>query len=186
MQQLTINLYRSSYLAACLGCIIFLYSALTFAGEMLKPKELVDRSDAVVMIKVDLKSGNIKVLEWLSLSDQLGDLAQHQHLFEASKSSLSARCVPRKRELSHWIKRFSKRKLAIKVWRSSLKLGQYESILHLRLSNKDKRIIAFCGVESLNATHWRGHPQFDKWLAEVKEGIHLKRASQNEEKPKER
>ena len=148
-------------------------------------KELVNKSDAIAIIKVDLKSGDLQVLEWLSLSDQVGDLVQHQHLFEASKSSLSARCVPRKRELSYWINRYSKRKLATKVWRSSLKLGQYESILHLRLSTKDKRLRAFCGVESLNATHWRGHPQFDKWLAEVKEGIQFKGASQNEEKSKE-
>lgn len=180
MQPFNIKLNRNSSLAALLGCFIHLYSMLSFAGEMLKPKELVYRSDVIARIKVDLKSGSIQVLEWLSLSDQLGDLAQHQHLFEASKSSLSARCVPRKPELSHWIKRYAKRKLAIKVWRSSLKLGQYESILHLKVSTNDKRLRAFCGVESFNATHWRGHPQFDEWLAEVKEGIRLKEVSQKE------
>ena len=185
MQPFTIKLNRKSLLASFLGCFIILYSILSFAGEMLKPKELVNRSDVIVRIKVDLKSGNIQVIEWLFLSDQVGDLAQHQHLFEAAKSSLSVRCVPRKSELSHWIKRYAKRELATKVWRSSLKLKQYESILHLKLLTKDKRFRAFCGIESLNATHWRGHPQFDEWLAEVKAGIRLKEASQNGETSRE-
>ena len=53
MQQFTIS--KSEQLSSCVGCIISLYSLLSFAGEMLKPNELVNRSDAIAMIKVDLK-----------------------------------------------------------------------------------------------------------------------------------
>ena len=45
-------------------CILFL-ELNAWAGESLTPQELVKRSEAIAYVEVNLRSNQVKVLEWL-------------------------------------------------------------------------------------------------------------------------
>ena len=158
--------------------IILTYTASSHAGEMLSPKELVERSDAIAVIYVDLKKGEIKTLEWLLISDHVGSRVEHDLRFKSSSDSLSTLCVPRSEQLKLWIKRYQRWE-SVKHWRTALKRGRYQSLIYLKYLPQENRFSAICEIETLNAVHWYEHPSFPKWHTEIKKWIKERDSAQS-------
>ena len=98
-------------ISPCLFTLLALmFAGNSYAGDMLSPKRLVAKSDAIALVRIDLKTNKIKAQEWIQLSDEINTRAAHNKTLEASQSTLSSLYVPQRKQLKLWSKRYPRRK----------------------------------------------------------------------------
>ena len=146
-----------------LTVFIFCIGAKAWAGEFLSPQELTKRSEAIAVVDVNLQSNEVKVIEWLMTTQQ----GKYPKIETKQVDSLStSHCLPNRDGIKRWIHRFGQsksRKQAQRLWKKSLKNGNYRSIVFLKWSMAKSRLVATCETEVIEVKQWQIHPQFDQF-----------------------
>lgn len=123
------------------------------AGERLSVRQLVERADAIVKVRVGIgRAPAVRVLEVVR-----GDPAA----LPPSVSALTGVCVPDRRLLDEWIRRPDYYEGSAPLWRAALKRGRYDAVIFLRRGADGLR--AVCETETLLAEHWTTHPRHRAW-----------------------
>jgi hypothetical protein len=126
---------------------------LAQGGAQLTVEQLVERSDAVVLVRVGLgRTTTVALREVIR-----GDIAPGL----PSPDRLTGVCLPDRRLLDDWIRRPSYREKSAPVWRAALKRGSYEAVVFLKRSPEGLRPI--CETETMLAEHWTTHPSYRAW-----------------------
>ncbi|MFN7271589.1 MAG: hypothetical protein ACK5VQ_04630, partial [Gammaproteobacteria bacterium] len=93
---------------------------LAQGGAQLTVEQLVERTDAVVLVRVGLgRTTTVALREVIR-----GDIAPGL----PSPDRLTGVCLPDRRLLDDWIRRPSYREKSAPVWRAALKRGSYEAV----------------------------------------------------------
>ena len=133
------------------------------AGEDLSLRELASRSTGAVLVhvrlgaepRVDVTGVVQGVSEVKATTDWLG------------------LCLPRERVLRKWLVRYAKWP-AKQFWRKGLKQGGYDAVVFVK-SGIDGAMPE-CGVEAMQMRHTSLHPDYEKYLADVKVVLDANRA----------
>ena len=140
---------------------------IAYAGEQLTPKELVQRSEAIALVKVDLNTREVKILRWLM---NRTDIALEKVNPTQLKWLSRSHCLPDRIGLKRWGHQFARsvgRVTEKKLWRAALEKGHYESLVFLRWSPSKNSFIAICETEVIQVNQWRSHPHFTRFKALV-------------------
>ena len=143
-------------------CILFL-ELNAWAGESLTPQELVKRSEAIAYVEVNLRSNQVKVLEWLMTTHPaIGSKNEPKQIEDLSNSH----CLPNQKGIQRWLHRFSRsksRKDSQKLWKQSLAAGHYRSLVFLKWNATKNSLVATCETEVMEVQQWSIHPHFDQF-----------------------
>ena len=126
---------------------------LAQGGAQLTVEQLVERSDAVVLVRVGLGRTTTVALREVVRGDIAPGLP--------SPDRLTGVCLPDRRLLDDWIRRPSYLEKSVPVWRAALKRGSYEAVVFLKRSPEGLRPI--CETETMLAEHWTTHPSYRAW-----------------------
>lgn len=134
-------------------------------GAQLTVQQLVERSDAVVIVRVGLgRTTTVTLREVIR-----GDIAPGL----PSAGRLTGACLPDRRLLDDWIRRPSYFERSVPLWRAALKRGSYEAVVFLKRDPDGLR--PTCETETLLAEHWTTHPAHRVWRERLDAALKTKR-----------
>jgi hypothetical protein len=130
-------------------------------GAQLTVEQLVERSDAIVLVRVGLgRTTTVALREFIR-----GDIAPGL----PSADRLTGVCLPDRRLLDDWIRRPSYFEKSVPLWRAALKRGSYDAVVFLRRGPDGPKLT--CETETLLAEHWTTHPAHRAWRGRLNAAI---------------
>ena len=146
-------------LTMLLTALLFVVTSVQ-AGEMLRLQELVNRSDAVAEVTVELSTSRtpdkITRVKWLT--------AEPRENF-SSQEWITGQCLPTREIITdNWLARLPHFSSA-SLWRAALDKGRYSAVIFLK---KDKeQLRPTCEAEALLVENWESHPDHARWFSKL-------------------
>lgn len=128
-----------------------------YGGERLSIAQLVERSDAAVLVRVTLARSTVRVT--------LREVVWGRLPSNVSLAGLRPPCVPDRATLRDWIDRPAYFEASVPSWRAALARGRYDAVIFVRADSDAAS--AICETETLLAEHWTSHPRHAAWRAEL-------------------
>ncbi len=150
---------RSASAAAVIALLML--GPVAQGGDQLTVEQLVERSDAVVLVRVGLGRTTTVTLREVVRGDIAPGLP--------SAGRLTGVCLPDRRLLDDWIRRPSYFEKSEPLWRAALKRGSYEAVVFLKRDPDGLRPI--CETETMLAEHWTTHPSYRAWRGRLDDAL---------------
>ena len=157
------------FLKFYIGLFIILVSVTSYAGEQLTVQELINKSEAIALVKVDFRTKKVELIQWLKKESQ--EDSKENLKFLDLKPSI---CLPNQTELQRWVLRYGKqrdRKQALDLWQQAIKSQQYQSLIFLKWLPDQNIYKPVCETEVLLVKQWQAHPEFKTYLSRVNQLI---------------